>query len=259
MTSVKRLYVLLCGFEIIPKTVSTRDIGARFIISVPITAYLMETDEGWVLFDTGLDEANLRDPSRLKQLYIDTGWDPPPVIKPHHEMERQLAEIGIGFGDISTVIISHLHADHSGHIKHMPQAKFIVSRREYDFAFSGEAPSYFFPSDYDMPEIDWTIIDRDTEFMDGISIVETPGHSPGHQSLIVTLPKTGKVVLAADVGDLMINFTDEILPGGATDDVAALASIRRINALVREKQAMLMLTHDPELVQQIKLAPDYYD
>ena len=49
MTSVRRLFVLLCGFEIIPKTVSTRDIGARFIISVPITAYLLDTVNGWVL------------------------------------------------------------------------------------------------------------------------------------------------------------------------------------------------------------------
>ena len=76
---------------------------------------------------------------------------------------------------------------------------------------------------------------------------------------MVTLPNTGQVVLAADVGDLMINFTDEILPGGLTDEVEALASIRRINREVAERGAMLMLTHDPELIQQIKLTPDYYD
>ena len=258
MTSVRRLFVLLCGFEIIPKTVATRDIGARFIISVPITAYLLDTDNGWVLFDAGLDEANLRDRALMDERYISKGWDPTPVVKPHHEMQRQLAEIGIGFADISTVIVSHLHADHTGHIKQMPQAKIIVSRPEYEFGFSDAAPYYFFRSDYDLPGLDWQIIDGDTELMDGISILQTPGHSPGHQSLLVDLPHTGKVVLAADVGDLMINFTDEILPS-ATDDVAALASIRRINALVAEHSAMLMLTHDPELVQQIKLAPDYYD
>src|SRR5437868_9890630 len=121
MTSIRRLYVLLCGFEIIPKTVSTRDIGARFIISVPITAYLLDTSEGWVLFDAGLDEANLRDRARCDEMFIRPGWDPTPVVKPHHELERQLKEIGIGFTDISTVILSHLHADHTGHMKHMPQ------------------------------------------------------------------------------------------------------------------------------------------
>ncbi len=259
MTSVKRLFVLLCGFEIIPKTVSTHNIGARFIISVPISAYLLDTDNGWVLFDTGLDEANLRDRERLEALYLSTGWDPPPVVKPHHELERQLNEIGIGFADISTVILSHLHADHTGHIKRMPQAKFIVARREREFVLSGAAPSYFFPSDYELPGLDWQLVDGDVEVMPGLRIIATPGHSPGHQSLVIELPKTGPCVLAADVGDLMINFTDEILPGGMTDQGEALASIRRINGVVAESQAMLFLTHDPELVQQIKLAPDYYD
>lgn len=259
MTSVKRLFVLLCGFEIIPKTVSTHNIGARFIISVPISAYLLDTDAGWVLFDTGLDEANLRDPERLNALYISTGWDPPPVVKPHHEMERQLNEIGIGFDDISTVILSHLHADHTGHIKHLKNARFIVSQRELDFVRSGKAPSYFFGSDYDLPGLELQVVEGDVQLMDGLSIIATPGHSPGHQSLVVTLPNTGQVVLAADVGDLMINFTDEILPGGHTDAAEALASIRRINREVAERGAMLMLTHDPELVQQIKLAPEYYD
>lgn len=259
MTKVRRLYVLLCGFEIIPQTVSLRDIGARFIISVPITAYLLDTTEGWVLFDAGLDEANLRDRDRCDALYLNPGWDPPPVVKPHHEMGRQLAEIGIGFSDISMVILSHLHADHTGHLKDMPQAKFVISRRELDYVNSGMAPYYFFPSDYDLPGIDWQVVDGDTPVFEGLTIIETPGHSPGHQSLVVELPNTGPVVLAADVGDMLRNFTDEILPGGSTDDLAALASIRRINALVAERQALLMLTHDPVLVQQIKLAPHYYD
>ena len=79
MTSVKRLFVLLCGFEIIPKTVSPHNIGARFIISVPISAYLLDTDNGWVLFDTGLDEENLRERARSEALYLPTGRDPPPA------------------------------------------------------------------------------------------------------------------------------------------------------------------------------------
>lgn len=259
MTSVRRLFVLLCGFEIIPKTVSTYQIGARFIISVPISAYLLDTDEGWVLFDTGIDEANLRDRALLDEKFLLAGWDPPPVVKPHHELERQLREIGIGYADISTVILSHLHADHTGHMKDMPHAKFIVARRERDYVLSGEAPYYFFASDYELPGLDWQLIEGDLELMPGLTIIATPGHSPGHQSLVIELPNTGPCVLAADVGDLMINFTDEILPGGMTDQTEALASIRRINAVVADKQAMLFLTHDPELVQQIKLAPDFYD
>jgi N-acyl homoserine lactone hydrolase len=259
VTKIKRMFVLLCGYEIIPKTISTRNIGARFVISVPITAYLLDTDEGWVLFDAGLDEANLRDPAKLENLYLSKGWNPPPVVKPHHEMERQLAEIGLGFPDITMVILSHLHADHTGHIKHMPQAKFMISRTEFEYGHSDSVRSSCFASDYALPGLDWTLVAGDTEIMEGLRIIATPGHSPGHQSLDVDLPATGRVVLAADVGDLMLNFTDEILPGEASNDEQALASIRRINTLVEQTGATLFLTHDPDLVQSIKLAPDFYD
>ncbi|MCB1486469.1 MAG: N-acyl homoserine lactonase family protein [Bauldia sp.] len=258
VTAIKRLFVLLCGFEIIPKTISTRDRGERFIISVPITAYLLDTTEGWVLFDTGLDAANLREP-RLTELYTSKGWDPPPVVRPSHDLASQLAAIGISFADIGHVILSHLHADHSGHLKHLRHARVTIQRREYDYAFSGKARPSWFPSDYDFPDIDWHLIDGDFDVMSGLQILDTRGHSPGHQSLVVELPQTGTVVLAADVGDLMENFEQEILPGESVDDEAALAAIRRLNRIVAEQDAMLLLTHDPDQVQRIRLAPDCYD
>ena len=257
MTAIKRLYVLLCGYEIIPKTVSTRDRGARFVISVPITAYLLDTSEGWVLFDAGLDAENLKEPRRT-ELFTSKGWDPPPVVWQTHDLAAQLGEIGIGFGDIGRVIVSHLHADHSGHLKHLRHARITIQRREHDYAFSGAAKPSWFPSDYDLG-LDWDVVDGDHEVMPGLTILDTRGHSEGHQSLVVALPRTGTVVLAADVGDLMENFIEEILPGESVDDIAALAAIRRLKLLVAERNGMLLLTHDPEQVQRIRLAPGYYD
>lgn len=256
-TSVRRLYVLLCGFEIIPKSISTRDRHGDIVISVPITAYLLDTAEGWVLFDAGLDEANLRDLVRLDALFLSKGWIPPPVVWPAHEMGGHLARLGLGFGDISRVILSHLHADHSGHLKRMPQARLTIQRAEWDYAFSGTARDSWFQSDYDLPGARWDIIEGDKAIMPGMQAITTPGHAPGHQSLVVDLPRTGRVVLAGDVGDLMENFRDEVLPGETADDVAALASIRRINALVAEG-ARLFLTHDPDLLLGLRRAPDFY-
>ena len=66
-------------------------------------------------------------------------------------------------------------------------------------------------------------------------------------------------MLVADVGDLMENFNQEILPGQATDDVKALASIRKINRIRAERNATMFLCHDPNLIQKTRLAPDYYD
>ena len=257
-TSVRRLFVLLCGFEIIPRSVSVRGADPDVVISVPITAYLLDTEEGWILFDAGLDEANLRDPERLDALYLSQGWDPPPVVWPAHEMEGQLRRIGLGFEDISRVVLSHLHADHSGHLKRMPQARFTIQKAEWNYAFSGTARPSWFPSDYDHPDLQWEVIEGDREIMPGVTALSTRGHSPGHESLLVDLPNTGRVVLAGDVGDLLLNFREEILPGESADDEAALASIRRINGLVADG-AMLFLTHDPDLLLSLRRAPDFYD
>jgi glyoxylase-like metal-dependent hydrolase (beta-lactamase superfamily II) len=228
------------------------------VLSVPITAYLLDTEEGWVLFDAGLDEANLRDPERLEALYLSQGWNPPPVVWPAHEMEGQLRQIGLGFRDISRVVLSHLHADHSGHLKRMPQARLTIQKAEWDYAFSGGARPSWFPSDYDLPTLRWDVIEGDQEIMRGVTALSTRGHSPGHQSLLVDLPRTGRVVLAGDVGDLLLNFREEILPGESADDEAALRSIRRINGLVAEG-ATLFLTHDPDLLLDLRCAPEFYD
>ncbi|WP_417308551.1 N-acyl homoserine lactonase family protein [Devosia sp.] len=259
MSAVRRMFVLLCGYEILPMTVSLRGANPRFIVSVPICTYLLDTTEGWVLLDAGLDEHHLRDPSQIEKYFAPGAWHPPPVVKPEHEMGAQLAAIGIGFEDISTLVLSHLHADHSGHIKRMPQARVVIQKVEYDYAFSDAEKIAYFTEDYDLPSIDWQIIDGDTPILPGIEAIFTPGHTPGHQSLVVDLPRTGKVILTADVGDWIENFTKEILPGSATNDDEALASIRRINALWANTGAEMFLTHDPVLVQKIRLAPEFYD
>ncbi|QEW20844.1 N-acyl homoserine lactonase [Marinibacterium anthonyi] len=259
MTKVKRLYVLLCGFEIIPKTVSTRDRHPHVILSVPITVYLLDTDDGWVMFDAGIDEWHLRDPDQLHKHFLSTNWNPPPVVKEMHELGPQLARLGLGWGDIGTVVLSHLHGDHSGHIRHMPKARFVVQKREWDYAMGDPTPPAFFREDYDIEGLNWDIIDGDHDLMAGVSLKFTPGHTPGHQSMVVDLPHLGTAVLAADVGDLMENFTDLVLPGGSTNDEDAMASIHRINDLVTAHDATLFLTHDHNLLLGLKLAPDYYD
>lgn len=258
MTSVRRLFVLLCGYEIIPMSVSLRGADDRLVIAVPITAYLMDTDRGWVLFDTGLDEGNLRDPARLASHYTAIGWEPAPVVKPHHELGAQLAQIGIGFEDISTVILSHLHADHTGHLKRLTHARVVIQNAEHDYTFDDPLPMAVFSSDFRLPALQWEVIEGDAEILPGVTALYTPGHTPGHMSLRVTLPETGTVILTADVGDLAENFANEVLPGSSTDDGQALASIRRINALAAETEALVLMTHDPEQPRHIRLAPEFY-
>ena len=91
MTSVKKLFVLLCGYEIVPLSLCLRGGGDRFVMSVPISAYLLETCEGLVVFDTGFDSSLLRHPELRKKHFEVNGWEPP-VLWPEHEMLEQLAQ-----------------------------------------------------------------------------------------------------------------------------------------------------------------------
>lgn len=258
MTTIQRLYVLLCGFEIIPKTISTRDLGGRFIISSPICAYLLDTAAGWVLLDAGFDSANVRDPERLRR-YFDIPGITPPIVRAHHEMAHQFEQIGIGFGDVNHVILSHLHFDHSGYIRQFPHARISIQRREYERVMAGRPNYAYIPADYDDPAIDWGLVDGDWEAQPGLRLIDTRGHTVGHQSAIVELPNSGTIVLPFDAGDLRENFDQEILPGESCDDTAALAAIRRLKKITADSGGQMILFHDPVEIQTTRLAPDFYD
>ncbi|WP_438019348.1 hypothetical protein WMF18_09880 [Sorangium sp. So ce315] len=96
---VSRLYILLCGYEILEKTVSTRDRGGRFLLAEPVSAYLLETARGHVLIDAGLNSAIVHDPA-LREEHSTKQGIRPPVILPEHELAHQLAQIGMRPEDI---------------------------------------------------------------------------------------------------------------------------------------------------------------
>lgn len=255
MTLVRRLFVLLCGFEIIPKTVSTRNRGEGFILSEPVCSYLLDTELGWVLLDAGINPANLDDPAKMAARF---SRFIPPVVRPAHRLDAQLAEIGIDFADIGHVIISHLHFDHCGYLNRFPHARISIQRSEYQWAFSNDAEPAYFRDDYDDPRLRWELKDGDWQAMPGLELLDTRGHSRGHQSAMIKLPDTGTVLLPFDAGDLDENFAEEILPGCCYDDVAAMNSIRRINELRVVENAAMFLFHDPVAVQRMRLAPLFY-
>lgn len=258
MTSVRRLFVLLCGYEFLPKSISTRNMGALFTMSEPICAYLLDTESGWILLDTGFDPANVQDLATMDRHFFSKGIYPP-LIDPALRLDRQLAEIGIGFADVGHVVLSHLHFDHTGYLKFFPQAKVSIQRREHEFGFGGKTTIANILSDFDLPTIQWDLVDGDWEVVPGLTMVDTRGHTEGHQSAVVTLPNSGTVVLPFDAGDLKENFDNEILPGEAVDDAAAMAAIRRLKAIVAETQGRMILFHDPVAIQTTTLAPAFYD
>jgi N-acyl homoserine lactone hydrolase len=256
-TSIRRLYVLLCGFEILPKSVSTRGVGTRFILSEPVCAYLLDTDYGWVLLDAGLNPANGRDSARMQEKFWQFGMTAP-VIRDAHLLETQLAQIGVGFGDIGHVILSHLHYDHCGYLRHFLHARISVQRREYDHAFGPNPGMAYFRDEYDAPQLRWELHDGAWEAQPGLMLIDTRGHTQGHQSALVRLPHSGALLLPFDAGDLQENFDREILPGECCDEAAALAALRGLKSLAADTGATMLLFHDPVAIQALRLCPDCY-
>lgn len=255
MTDLRKLYVLLCGYEILRKSASTRGEGNRFVLALPISAYLLETAQGYVLIDTGFDAANLADAEEVAGVYAPL---PPPVVLPEHDLLAQLRRAGVPPEDVREVVLSHLHLDHTGYLKHFRHARITVQRAELEYAQSDAAPASFRRRDY-AGDFRWNLLSGDAEIMPGLTALSTPGHTPGHMSFRLTLPHTGPVILTADAGDLSENFTRELLPGDLTDERAAQGSIRRLKAETERTGAKLILGHDPEFIQTVKLCPDFYD
>ena len=257
MTDIRRLFVLLCGFEVLPKSVSTRGRGSRFILSEPVCAYLLDTRGGSVLLDAGINRQNIEDQARCKALFLDRSMTPP-IVRAPHRLETQLAQIGIGFHDIGHVILSHLHYDHCGYLSHFLHARISLQRLEFEAAFAKSPPIAYIRHDYDDPRLRWDLHDGDSEAMSGLALLETRGHTAGHQSALLQLPESGPILLPFDAGDLQENFDEEVIPGECCDDAAALRSLRRLKSLQSELSARMLLFHDPVAIQQMRLAPEFY-
>ncbi len=96
-------------------------------------------------------------------------------------------------------------------------------------------------------------------FGDGsVRIIPTPGHTPGHQSLLVDLPQTGAVLLSGDVAHFRDNFDNRRVPGGNTSKDQSVASMNHVAELVAERHAQFWINHDAKQAASIRYAPEFY-
>lgn len=256
MTEVRKLYILLAGYEIIRKSGCIRNEQRNIVLAVPICCYLMETSRGYVMFDTGLDSRNLADVQAARAKFVNDTFPAAPVVLPEHEVMGQLAALGVAPTDVTEIVLSHAHGDHTGHLGDFPNARITVQKLELEAAMADTGRMNF--SEYANPALKWNVVDGDTALMDGLDLVLTRGHQPGHQSAVVRLPHSGVKILTGDVADLLENFDREVL-GSSMDDAAALASIRRLKAIAADTGGEIVPLHDPGFVQTARLSPLFYD
>jgi glyoxylase-like metal-dependent hydrolase (beta-lactamase superfamily II) len=165
----------------------------------------------------------------------------------------QLDQLGVKPADIKFVAVSHTHPDHIGNVELFPQAMLLVQKTEYEWP-DASGKSRF------RPEHPVTKLEGDHDvFGDGsVTILTTPGHTPGHQSLLVKLPKTGALVLSGDAAHFKSNWENRRVPAANVDKEKTLASMDRIADVLTKEKAQLWLNHDKAQRDTLKMAPDYY-
>jgi N-acyl homoserine lactone hydrolase len=105
------------------------------------------------------------------------------------------------------------------------------------------------------------LIDGDTDVYDdgSVTLVSTPGHTPGHQSLLVHLENSGFIILSGDVVHSEENFEKNVVPSLNTDKAQSIASMRKISKMIATCKATLFINHDKKQTDTLKLLPAFYD
>ena len=179
----------------------------------------------------------------------------------------QLAEIGLKTSDITYVALSHTHGDHIGNVRLFPNSTVLMQRSEYNWISSPDGTNdnvnelkalarqlLGTPNHLQLPDGDTDV------FSDGsVTLVSTPGHTPGSQSLLVHLRNSGFIILSGDVVHLQENFEKNIVPSLNTDKAASIASMDKVRQMIATYQAKLFINHDKAQADTLKLLPAFYD
>jgi len=245
---LKRMYVLDCG-RLIAKDQSrwTPGVNAGKPREFSNNCYLLQHERGTLLWETGVPDSviehkdGLTAPSGAIVWFLDT------------TLESQLESLGIEPDNITYVAFSHTHGDHIGNAKAFAKSTILMQRLEYEFAMDAAPPPL-----NDDQKVEIISGDRDV-FGDGsLTIISTPGHTPGHQSLLVKLPKTGPVILTGDLVHFQYMWDNKVVPPFNFDKEQSLASIERVIELVDKHKAQLWIGHDADISAGTERAPKFY-
>ena len=256
---VQRLYVFNCG-ESTVSDVSRWTPGVNVGKPGEFSAncYLIQHTRGWMMFDSGINDNVATMPKGFQR-----GKESPRYIlrKP---LRVQLSEIGIDPKQITHVAFSHTHGDHVGNGNLFSNATLHIQQAEYDIAFGPEAVSKwnFEVTSYDKLRANPIVrLDGDHDvFGDGaVMIIATPGHTPGHQSLLVRLPKRGAVILSGDMVHLRDNWEQRRVPAFNFNREQSLQSMEKVAALMKQTGAQLWINHDKAQSDAIPKAPAYVE
>ena len=158
---------------------------------------------------------------------------------------NQLAKLGVSPGEIEMVVITHLHWDHTWNLNLFKNAKFVVQKRELEYSVTPcEVHKLTYCHWWRLYEINFTVIDGDMQLMDGLSVITTPGHTPGSQSVVVET-EAGTFVYIADLSNLDDTWEKRIPSGEICSIPDSFDSFHKVQRIAN----YVLTGHEPEVLR----------
>ena len=239
----------------VPRAFLTR---RRHWVALPVPAFLVDHPAaGPVLVDTGFHASVATSPKDNLGALAARLYD----LRMESAIPAQLEALGIDAHEVRTVVMTHLHLDHASGVVAFPHATFVVSAREWEAAATGRALHGYRPRQFDHA-FDWRTVDYEGAdvgsfasfgrsvdlFGDGsVRLVSTPGHSPGHQSLVLRLGGARELLLCGDAAARRRAIDEGELPALVADEHRYRRSLAEIRRYVEQTpDAVVVCGHDPE-------------
>jgi N-acyl homoserine lactone hydrolase len=236
--------------------------GREWIGAVPIYAWVIEHDEGVIVVDTG-------DTSRTSESGYFPRWQPYYKmavrfhVKPEEEIGAQLKQMGIGPKDVKKVILTHMHTDHAGGLRHFPESQIFVNMPEYNswLGLAGQingylphrAPAWFSPSAivFDQKEEGpfqkvWNVTSKGD-----VKVIATAGHTPAHVS-VIAVNEDITYFLAGDASYSEENLLKKIADGVGLNPNISVDTMQRIITYAKSHPTVYLPTHDPNSARRLK-------
>ncbi len=243
-SQVRKLYLMPLG-----RSIANLPDGTTLDIIFP--CYMIEMqDRLRILVDSGL---NQEEPVAAEY---------PGMIEKKSVFEH-LAGLYLDEDDIDIVVCTHFDDDHAGYHDAFRDAEFIVQHEHYNFAKAGSPRTDPTRPHWGKFGLKYRTIRGDEEILPGVRLIETGGHVPGHQSVMVDLPGTGKVLLTIDAVMFANQFTRDRKPApgpGDMDPALMIASTHKLLDIVeRENVALTVFGHDGKQWRDLKLCLNCYE
>jgi glyoxylase-like metal-dependent hydrolase (beta-lactamase superfamily II) len=260
-----RLYVFDCGMLTMTTEGVTRyhvtpaEVGET---RMPVPCFLVAHPKGTLMWDVGvIPDAIVAKQASSGGARYDVNPTAAALVK--RTLTGQLAEIGYAPADITFVSISHAHKDHSANLNLFASSTWLVSPAEREFMWKPGnervEPSFYAA----LERSKWVALDKDEHdvFGDGTVVIKAaPGHTPGHQVLVLRLASTGRVMLGGDLYHYPPERTLRRAPPDNEFSVQQSAASRAmIEDYLAKTKTTIWIEHDFATIEKLKKSPAYYE